>query len=50
MTDNEKRAHDLALAYEIYFSLKHSDDIISPDGFVANYTRDFKKFMELLED
>lgn len=46
----EQIAHDLALSYGLYFSLKNDDSIINPDGYLANYKRDYKEFLKLLTE
>lgn len=46
----EQIAHDLALSYGLYFSLKNDDSIVNPDGYLANYKRDYKEFLKLLTE
>lgn len=46
-----QRAHDLAIAYELYCAICQEDqELISPEGFALNYNKAYEEFMEFLKD
>lgn len=50
MTDNEKRAHDLAILYE-YLDLKEKNDFtIDPPGLTVNYLQSYDAILGILEN
>ena len=47
----EQRAHDLAIAYELYCAIQQKDsELISPEGFALNYEHAYEEFMSYLKD
>lgn len=49
MTDNEKRAHDLALLYNLILTMNPDTDLL-PQELIANYQHDYSEFLKLLSD
>lgn len=47
--NNDQRAHDLALAFELIRDL-HPDIDITPQEFIANYEKSFQEFSDLLDE
>lgn len=47
--NNDQRAHDLALAFELIRDL-HPDIDITPQEFIANYEKSFQEFLKMLEN
>lgn len=46
MIDNEKRAHDLAMLYELLSAI--SEDQIVPQELILNYEKSYKEFLQML--